>query len=158
MSLRVPRAEDAAAFHALFDDPEVMRYIGDGSLRPLDWYVDFVARQRTASDETGVCLFAIRVGGETVGFAGVQRWSQPWGPAGEPEIGWRLGRAHWGRGFATAAARESLGRARALGIEPFSMIHVENAASMRVAGRLGGRAVHQWAGPAGLVAAEFRYA
>ncbi|GAA3502373.1 hypothetical protein GCM10019016_094820 [Streptomyces prasinosporus] len=30
------------------------------------------------------------------------------GPTGEIEIGWRLAREHWGKGYVTAAALETL--------------------------------------------------
>ena len=136
--LRVPLDDDAGTWHRLFDDPEVMRYVGTGLVRDLPWYEAFVQRQQQLAADTGLCLFSVVVDGAVVGFAGVQPWTQDWGPAGEPEIGWRLGRPHWGRGHATAAARAVVERARSAGLPHLvALVHERNAASLAVAGRVG---------------------
>ena len=136
--LRVPLDDDAGTWHRLFDDPEVMRYVGTGLVRDLPWYEAFVGRQQRLAAATGLCLFSVVVDGAVVGFAGVQPWQHGWGPAGEPEIGWRLGRAHWGRGSATAAARAVVERARSAGLPRLvALVHEENAASLAVGRRLG---------------------
>jgi RimJ/RimL family protein N-acetyltransferase len=59
----------------------------------------------------------------------------------EIEIGWRLVRAAWGRGYATEAARPVLDHAlETLGLgEVIADIDPENAASARVALKLGFR-------------------
>ena len=73
-----------------------------------------------------------------VGFTGVQPWSHPWGPVGSPEVGWRLGREFWGRGYATQAARAAVEHARSAGVgHLIAMIHEANTASFGVARRLG---------------------
>lgn len=60
------------------------------------------------------------------------------GPTGLPEIGWRLGRAFWGCGHATHAARTVVERARAAKVPRLiSMIHESNSASFGVARKLG---------------------
>jgi RimJ/RimL family protein N-acetyltransferase len=62
-------------------------------------------------------------------------------PDGWPgiEVGWTLGRASWGKGFATEAGRAALTWSfDALGLDHIiSLIHPENARSIRVAERLG---------------------
>jgi RimJ/RimL family protein N-acetyltransferase len=62
-------------------------------------------------------------------------------PDGWPglEVGWMLDRATWGRGYATEAARAALDHAwHVLGADHvISLIAPENAASIRVAERLG---------------------
>ena len=64
-------------------------------------------------------------------------------PDGWPgfEIGWTLGREHWGKGYATEGARralqyafEDLDQSHVI-----SLIHPENQGSIRVAERLGER-------------------
>ncbi len=138
VQLRVPTAQDASAWTALFDDPEVMRYVGTGEVRDHAYYADLVARQQRLAESTGLCLFSLLTDGRTVGFVGVHPWERPWGPHGMPEIGWRLGRAYWGRGYATEGARAVLGLARERGLPRLvSMIHAGNAASAAVATRLG---------------------
>ncbi len=136
--LRVPTADDAATWCELFDDPEVMRYIGDGSRRDLPYYEDLIDTQQKNATATGLCLFSVVADADVVGFAGVQTWSRPWGPTGQPEIGWRLGRAYWGHGYATEAARAVVELARAQGLPRLvAMIQSANTASFAVAHRLG---------------------
>ncbi len=136
--LRVPTAEDADAWADLFDDAEVMRYVGTGEVRDRAWYAAFVPRQQELAASTGLCLFSVLVGEEVAGFTGIQPWTPPWGPTGVLEVGWRLGRRFWGRGVATEAGRTVLDRARALGVpRVVAMVHADNAASLAVARKLG---------------------
>jgi RimJ/RimL family protein N-acetyltransferase len=73
--------------------------------------------------------------GEPLGRVGL------WHPEGWPgvEVGWKLGRAAWGHGYATEAAQAAIGWAwTALGLDELSsMIDPRNTASQRVAQRLG---------------------
>ncbi|MFE9453614.1 GNAT family N-acetyltransferase [Streptomyces sp. NPDC006739] len=136
--LRVPTHEDAFAWHRVFDDPEVMEFHG-GRPAALSVYEELTARQRRHDAERGFCLWSmLDEAGEVIGFTGAQPWPQEWGPSGETEIGWRLGRAYWGQGYATAAARETLERVRAAGVhDVVAMIRPGNARSIAVARRLG---------------------
>ncbi|SFO92477.1 Protein N-acetyltransferase, RimJ/RimL family [Geodermatophilus dictyosporus] len=136
--LRVPTTEDAGAWADLFDDAEVMRYVGTGEVRDRAWYAAFVQRQQELAERTGLCLFSVLVAEEVAGFTGIQPWTQPWGPTGVLEIGWRLGRRFWGRGIATEAGRTVLDRARTLEVpRVVAMVHADNAASLAVARKLG---------------------
>jgi RimJ/RimL family protein N-acetyltransferase len=97
---------------AMDADPEVMRYIGNGAVRPPDpeLAAQSVARWRKQWDEQGygMCSVIVRETGEYAG------WVTLAVPAFLPEIlpaveiGWRMPREHWGRGYATEAARELL--------------------------------------------------
>ena len=65
------------------------------------------------------------------------------------EIGWRLGRAFWGRGLATEAAAATLRFGlidRNLG-QIISIAQVGNGASERIMGKLGMRLVRETVGP-----------
>ncbi|MGY1711139.1 GNAT family N-acetyltransferase [Geodermatophilus sp. SYSU D00758] len=136
--LRVPTDADAASWSDLFADPAVMRYVGTGEVRDPAWYAAFVRRQQELARETRLCLWSVLVEDRVVGFAGIQPWPQPWGPRGESEIGWRLGRRSWGRGYATTAARIALHRAREVGLpRVVALVHADNTPSLAVAGRLG---------------------
>ncbi len=138
VTLRVPIVGDAATWCELFDDPEVMRFIGDGAVRDHAYYVGLVDRQRVLATSSGLCLFSVLADDRVVGFAGIQPWTQAWGPAGELEVGWRLGRPFWGRGYATQAAREAVRLARAAGVGHLvGMIQEGNTGSFAVAERLG---------------------
>lgn len=100
-----------------------------------------MARMRAAWDERGYGLFAAEeiATGELIGWVGLAV------PAFLPEImptveiGWRLRRSSWGRGYATEAAREVLAFAfDEAGLERVvSVCHVDNHASTRVMAKLG---------------------
>ncbi|MFG2722938.1 GNAT family N-acetyltransferase [Streptomyces sp. NPDC048416] len=136
--LRVPTEEDAYAWHRVFGDPEVMEFHG-GRSAEVSVYEELTARQRKHDAELGFCLWTmLDEDDEVIGFTGAQPWPRAWGPAGEIEIGWRLGRAHWGRGYATAAARATVARVRAAGVpHVVAMVHPGNRRSVAVTERLG---------------------
>lgn len=139
VQLRVPTDEDAVAWHRAFDEPEVMEFFG-GASAELSLYEEWTARQRRYDAELGFCLWTVLdEDGEALGFTGAQPWPQTaYGPVGEIEIGWRLGRAAWGRGYATAAARLTLERVRAAGVDRVvATIDARNERSIAVARRLG---------------------
>lgn len=147
--LRVPTDEDALAWYRVFDDPEVMEFHG-GRSAEYSVYEELTARQRRHDAELGHCLWTVLDdAGEVLGFTGAQPWPhESFGPVGEIEIGWRLGRAAWGHGYATAAARTTLDRTRALGVrEVVAMINVRNARSVAVAERLGMRRAETYTTP-----------
>ncbi len=136
--LRVPTHEDAFAWHRLFRDPEVMEFHG-GAPAELSVYEELTARQRRHDAELGYCLWTLLdEAGEPVGFTGAQPWTRPWGPVGETEIGWRLGRAAWGKGYATAAATLTVERLRERGVPSVvAMVDAGNERSVAVTRRLG---------------------
>ena len=146
--LRVPTDEDAVAWHRVFDDPDVMEFFG-GRSTELSAYEELTARQRRHDAEYGFCLWTLLDADDRViGFTGAQPWPRDWGPRGEIEIGWRLGREHWGRGYATAAARSTLERVRAAGVpEVVAMVDAGNRRSIAVAERLGMRLAETYARP-----------
>ncbi|MEU6019145.1 GNAT family N-acetyltransferase [Streptomyces sp. NPDC047515] len=139
VQLRVPTDEDALSWHRAFDDPEVMEFFG-GASEELSMYEEWTARQRRLDAELGYCLWTVLgEDGEVAGFTGAQPWPQiTYGPVGETEIGWRLARSAWGRGYATTAARLTLERLRAAGVERVvATIDARNERSVAVARRLG---------------------
>ncbi|MEW1892885.1 MULTISPECIES: GNAT family N-acetyltransferase [unclassified Streptomyces] len=139
VQLRVPTDEDAVAWHRAFADPEVMRFFG-GRAEELSMYEEWTARQRRHDAELGYCLWTVLDGkGQVVGFTGAQPWGPTaYGPVGETEIGWRLARSAWGLGYATTAARLTLERLRAAGVERVvAAVDVLNERSAAVALRLG---------------------
>lgn len=108
LRLRQWRDADREPFAALNADPAVMEYFpstlsrqaSDASIEA--WQSQFAQR--------GWSNWAVEVrdSGEFIGFAGltVPVRVLPFSPC--VEIGWRLAREHWGKGYATEAAREVL--------------------------------------------------
>ncbi len=149
--LRVPTDEDAHAWHHVFDDTDVMEFLG-GPAEP-SVYEEITARQRMHDAQLGYCLWTLLdEEGEVLGFTGAQPWpeAKAWGPVGRIEIGWRLGRAAWGKGYAYAAALATLERLRGAGVgRVCAVIDVRNARSVAVAERLGMTPGEELAAPGG---------
>jgi RimJ/RimL family protein N-acetyltransferase len=141
--LRQWRDDDLDAFAEVTVQPEVMRWIGDGSVLDREGTAKRLDVYRRHWDEHGFGLFALvlRQTGELAGFTGlaVPTFLPEILPA--VEIGWRLGQRHWGQGLATEAARAVVTHARDdLGLKRLVSIHqVGNDASARVMIKLGMR-------------------
>ncbi|MFJ5995677.1 GNAT family N-acetyltransferase [Streptomyces sp. NPDC092370] len=149
--LRQWRESDLDALAEMDADPDVMRYVGDGSVGTRERTAAAMSRVRAAWDERGYGLFAAEetATGELIGWVGLAV------PAFLPEImpaveiGWRLRPRSWGRGYATEAAREVLafafdeagsgaGAGAGAGLERVvSVCHVDHHASIRVMTKLG---------------------
>jgi ribosomal-protein-alanine N-acetyltransferase len=98
--------DDWLSLRMIATDPQVMRYISDGTPWPDERIREFVGRQVAHLDRLGYCLWKL-LHGETsdmIGFCGLQ----PLDGTAETEIGWWLARAWWGQGLATEAARTAL--------------------------------------------------
>ncbi|MFE7955351.1 GNAT family N-acetyltransferase [Streptomyces sp. NPDC057413] len=146
--LRVPTDEDAVAWHRVFAHPDVMEFHG-GRPAELSVYEELTARQRRHDAERGFCLWSmVDEQDRVIGFTGAQPWPHAWGPAGEIEIGWRLGREYWGKGYVTAAALMTLDRVRAAGVgDVVAMVDAHNTRSIAVTRRLGMRLAETFVTP-----------
>jgi RimJ/RimL family protein N-acetyltransferase len=103
LSLRHFTAADVDLLVELDSDPEVMRYIGPGASRSeiVDEVLPAFLAWHEQSDRYG--FFAAEAGGEFVGWFHFR--PSPGAADDEPEIGWRLRRSAWGRGYATEGAQ-----------------------------------------------------
>lgn len=135
--LRMLREEDFEEYAAMVADAEVTRYLGEG--KPLSrgdawrqmafvlghWQLKGYGMWAVEEAATG------RLAGR-IGFLYPEGWP-------DFELGWTLAREFWGRGYATEGARRALDFAfEELGREHvISLIRPDNAASVRVAERLG---------------------
>jgi RimJ/RimL family protein N-acetyltransferase len=98
-------------------------------------------RYRRTYDRVGYSRWCLRLRdtGEFVGYCGNQPL-EPDHPIGEgPEIGWRVRRIHWNKGYASEAARASLadGFSRCGMTHVYSYTTTDNARSEAVMRRIG---------------------
>lgn len=108
LTLRVPARGDVERVAAFCVDRDVARMTTRmPSPYTRDHAQDFVARCRD-QDRSRDNTFAIDLPGE--GLIGVIGLFTP--PEGGIELGYWIGRPHWGRGFATEAARAALNWAK----------------------------------------------
>jgi RimJ/RimL family protein N-acetyltransferase len=139
--LRRFRGSDLDAYAVMSADPEVMRHIGTGATlnRTDSWRSIAAMLGHWQILGYGMWAVELKESGELVGRAGFLD------PPGWPgfEVGWLLGRNHWGKGYAIEAANvalryafEKLKRDRVI-----SLIRHGNARSIRVAEALGEKLV-----------------
>jgi RimJ/RimL family protein N-acetyltransferase len=139
--LRPWRAEDREPFAVMNADPAVMEYFPATLSRDKS---DALA-ERIDSDiqRLGYGFWAVEILGEApfIGFVGIvaANSDMPFSPA--IEIGWRLAKEHWGRGFASEGARAAADFGFAeLSLEQIvALTAAENVRSRRVMERLGMR-------------------
>jgi [ribosomal protein S5]-alanine N-acetyltransferase len=135
--LRYLTLDDVDAVFAVIGDPETMKFY------PQEFSRDDAARwvtrsqERYRSDGFGLFAVALKADGEVIGNCGVVRQNIE----GESllEVGYHFRRDHWGRGYATEAARACMtyafGDLKADKV--VSLILPENQPSRRVAERNG---------------------
>lgn len=139
--LRRWKGKDHAPFAAICGDPEVMRYIGNGSTRTAAQASRTIESFETEWDERGFGLFAVesKETGHLLGFAGLS-WPD-FLPEVHPsvEIGWRFSKLSWGKGYASEAASAALSHGvNKLGINDIvSIYQVGNRASVHIMQKLG---------------------
>ncbi|MGH9090566.1 MAG: GNAT family N-acetyltransferase [Acidimicrobiales bacterium] len=137
--LRRWEARDLAPFAALNGDPETMRYFPE-PLTP-EASDDLVRRIEAGFERHGMGHWAVELAatGSFLGAIGlsVVQPVLPFAPA--VEVGWRLDRRYWGRGYATEAGREALRHAfEGRGVhEVVSFTAAVNRPSQAVMERLG---------------------
>lgn len=106
--LRAWTDADREPFAALNADPEVMEHFPSVLTRAeSDHMVDLIAEGLTRRG-WGLWAVELREDGAFIGFVGLNEvpFEAEFTPA--VEIGWRVARPYWGRGYATEAARAAL--------------------------------------------------
>lgn len=137
--LRQWQEPDREPFGELNADPAVMEFFPS----PIDRTASdaFIDRQIAQIDDRGWGLWAVEVlgGPGFIGFVGLAAptFDAPFMPC--VEVGWRLGAAHWGRGYAPEAARAAVQHGfDAVGLdEVVSFTYVGNERSRRVMEKIG---------------------
>lgn len=129
LTLRRPEAADAARVVEMIGELDVARWLTPVP-HPYDQAdaLDFIARFGNPDRNT----FLICASGDPVGMVGI-----------EEELGYWLGTAHWGRGYATEAARAMIARHFVGSEDPIqSGYHEGNVRSRHVLAKLGFRPTH----------------
>lgn len=106
--LRQWRESDREPWAALCADPEVMEFLSSARDRATsDAAID---RWQARIENQGWSFSAVelRESGVFIGMAGLQVPAPPHPYLPCVEVGWRLARASWGKGYATEAARRAL--------------------------------------------------
>ncbi len=138
LALRQWRDDDVDAMTAINSDPEVHAFLAAAPDRELT--MAGIGRARAHWERYGYGHFAVEVlagelAGQLVGFCGVGHPTFVPELAERTELGYRLGRFAWGRGYATEAAiaarEDAFERCRLA--EVISLIDPENVRSQRVA-------------------------
>ncbi len=132
--LRPAWAEDWAELHAAIDDAAVVRNLARAPwpyrAEDAQW---FVGRLQDPRHPDFLVTLPGAEGARLIGCAGIAPTE-----GGAVELGYWITRSHWGRGYATEAARAVLSVARALGHDRIEAGHfLDNPASGRVLRKLG---------------------
>jgi RimJ/RimL family protein N-acetyltransferase len=135
LELRRWREDDLDDYAQIAADAEVARYVGGPFDRATAWrQIAVFIGHRELRGWTSSAVVE-RSSGQLIGRGGL------WQPEGWPglEVGWILGRGAWGCGYATELGRAV--RDYAFSVlhvaHLISVIHPENAASIRVAEKIG---------------------
>jgi len=137
--LRAWQTDDLDAFARLTADPQVVRYVGDGTVlsreQTAEWIV--IANRNIGKWGFGTHAVVERESGSVIGWAGLIHSDQAQETAAE--IIYALSPAAWGRGYATELARGILDWAwRHSKLERvIATIAPDNAASIAMMGKLG---------------------
>lgn len=137
--LRPLHSLDVEPLHTrIFSDPEVMRF-GDG-VQTEEWVRNWLRHHLERYRDLGFGPYAVveKQTQQVIGYCGLFYFPDINGQA-EVEIGYRLARSAWGRGYATEAALAVRDDAFSrLGLKRLiAMIDPSNTASIRVAHKLG---------------------
>ena len=106
--LRPWTQKDAEPFATMSSDPDVMKHLLPfASREAIDSWIE---RQKAHLTQHGFCFWVLesKVSGEFVGAAGLLRvaYEAPFTPA--VEVGWRVARQFWGKGYAPEAAAKAI--------------------------------------------------
>ena len=136
LGLRNWEATDVAPFVAMGKDPEVMRYFP--KLLSTEESIELIEKLQQHFITHGYCYFAVEVleTSEFIGFTGLmnQTWESEFTPC--VDMGWRLKRAAWGKGYASEAAFACLEAA-------FTIFHQEEVYAFAAKGNTASEKVMQ---------------
>jgi len=138
--LRKWRIEDQSQVASIFGDPEVMEFSDHGILtseQQSDWLKKALA-VRTSDFLSGPLAIVQKTSGEVVGYISLSNESKR-NEQGDVEIGFRLIRRAWGKGYATEAVAGLLRRTKEISsiTRIVAIVDPHNNRSIRVLEKLG---------------------
>ncbi|MFY0672751.1 MAG: GNAT family N-acetyltransferase [Bacteroidia bacterium] len=136
LNLREIGIDDASWFYKLNQDSEVMQFTGDVSFNSITETEEFLKSYITCYAKTRMGRWAISLksNNEIIGWCGLKLHKN-----GEVDLGFRIFKHQWGKGYATEAAKASIefGFSQ-LNLRSIIANHQEdNKASKRVLEKLG---------------------
>lgn len=138
LTLRRITPADFDDLYKMNRDPQIMRYVGDGSTRTHEQMEEEVVRlmgHYTKKPGLGIWAVELKVTGKFVGASGLVHYDN----TPEIEIGYRMQKEHWKNGYATEASKGLLKYGfESLKLQKIvSSAHVDNTASRRVMEKIG---------------------
>ena len=134
LELTALRSDDAPELLALYSNPALMRLYGRPVRATRGEVEELIARAHSMASEGTGLRWALRTSAnQLAGCAGLHGLG-----AHEGFLSYELLPAHRGHGYATEACAALLALARSWGLaRVHAVAHIENVASIRLAGRLG---------------------
>ena len=128
---------DAEGMFELDSDPEVHRYVGNTPVTTLQQSADVIEFIRTQYLENGIGRWAVveKASGNFIGWSGLKLMKEPMNNRVDfLDLGYRLIRSYWGKGYATESAIASLNYAFNTmdAMEVFAVADIDNLASQNV--------------------------
>ena len=102
--LRELTPDDIDALHAITSDPQVVRYVGDGTPLPRELADKWIAvsQNNYRTKGYGASAVMLKASGAFIGYAGIIHAPEH---DHQPELIYGFTPAYWGQGFATELAR-----------------------------------------------------
>jgi len=140
--LRELVVEDETAMFELDSDPEVHRYVGNSPVESIEQIQDIIEFIQKQYEENGVGRWAVieKSSNKFIGWAGLKLFKNEMNNHSNfYELGYRLIKSYWGKGYATEAALASVKYGiEKLGLkEIYAMTDVDNINSKKVLEKAG---------------------
>ncbi len=127
--------EDIPDYAKIVADPEVARFLGDGSPHSLSQATEYIVDVINREQKNGISRYAVQTkeDSQLIGFCGYKEIDD------YTDLGWRYAQRAWGKGYGTEAALAVLD----YGINQLELTNIlaksylENAASLRIIEKLG---------------------
>ncbi len=134
--LRAFLKEDAEALFAMDADPEVHKYLGNQPVKEIAEVIDDIKSVQNQYQHNGIGRWIIleKSSGNFIGWGGLKYETGLRDNFSYYDLGYRLDRNYWGKGFATETAKASLEYGfTQLGLKDiYAAAHSENKGSINV--------------------------